>query len=645
MNKRVTDIAEAIRKIAPGFLAVSTAAVLIFCGSYFRVFENNELDTLDLRFRLRPFMPVTDKVVIIEIGDDSIKKIGRFPFDRGYHTALVKALSEHGARAIMFDIFFSEPGGNDADFAQAIKAAGNVYLPYVFDLDYRKKQAIPEAGGYIAQSLANLSAAAAGTGHINVIPDPDGKYRRVPLLIKYGGALNPYLSFRLACDFLRIPSDGIHLIPGKYIQCGPVIKIPLDECSNAVVNYAGEWGKFYKHYSYVDILQSHAARLSGEQPVLDLNIFKNKICLVGLTATGTADLHPNPFGPLYPALSIHADIINSILNNRFVTRAPKIANLIILFILMTSIGAAVYKTKPLKGFLALAGSVTIYSAVSILLFIYRGLWVDMFYPLLVMAFIYLASILGMYVLELKRKLLLENELQIAKKIQQSYLPKTLPEIIGFEIAATMHTAHDVGGDLYDFYEFRAGNLGVMIGDVSGKGIPASLFMTTVSGALKFSALQDIYPADVLRDLNLKLIAGTSTNLFVTIFYAVFNAKEKIMAYASGGHLPALHLPKDSTARFLDADDGLPVGMLEGPYSDHKISFSTGDIFVFYTDGITEAMNQKREMYGAKRLLAAVEKNKDRNAQDLLRAIEADVRQFEPKHRQHDDITFIVVKIV
>ena len=352
----------------PLFIFISGTVLLLLGGSYVRIFEKNELDTLDMRFRLRGPVPVTDKVAIVEIGDDTLEKLGRFPFDRRYHALLINVLSQYGARAVLFDIFFSEPDENDAELEQAIKKAGNVYLPYVFDVADAQKQRVPQAQHYAAQSLENLQRFSAGGGHINVFADGDGKYRRAPPLIKYKEALYPYLSLRLVSDYLGIPAQDITLKPGQYVQLGPQIRIPLDDNSNMMVNYAGEWGKFYQHYSYLDVLRSYLSLQAKEKPALDLDVFRDKICLIGLTATGTADLHPTAFASLYPALAIHADLINSILTHRFITRVPKAVNLLMVLICAGLIAAGVLRSKPFKGFLIFTGLLLVYGLSSILLF-------------------------------------------------------------------------------------------------------------------------------------------------------------------------------------------------------------------------------------------------------------------------------------
>ena len=118
-----------------------------------------------------------------------------------------------------------------------------------------------------------------------------------------------------------------------------------------------------------------------------------------------------------------------------------------------------------------------------------------------------------------------------------------------------------------------------------------------------------------------------------------------MTYANGGHLPILYLTKGKPSEFLDVYEGCPLGLLEGDYSGGKIAFKKVDIFVLYTDGVTEAMNAKSQMYEKERLASVVERSRDRSSQELLTAIDKDLRKFEPRSKQHDDITFIVIKIV
>jgi CHASE2 domain-containing sensor protein len=634
---------KSLKKIL-AFIVLPLAALFIFAVSFFHWLDSYEFETLDARFLLRPPIKVTDKVVFIEIAEDTFEKLGRFPFGRNYHALLTKALSEAGAKYIFFDLFFSEPQEYDSEFEEAMKSAGNVYLPLALEINTRKKTKLFAAHGYRAKSLDSLRKSAKGDGHINIVEDIDGKFRKVPVYIKYQEAFYPFVSFLMACDYLGIKRQDIKFIPGKYVICGKNLKVPLDENSNMLINFSGKWGATYKHYSYADVLQSYLADMSAQKPVIDLNIFKDKVCIVCLTAAGTVDLHPNPFQELYPAAGIHAEVFNSIINKQFVRRSPRRLNLLILVILVAVTALFTLKTKPIKGLLFSLAIVFLFIIIAAALFDIYGLWIDLFYPICVIFLVYLAFTVYKYVGEWKSRLILEKELDIAKKIQESFLPKEISAIKGLEVATAMFTARQVGGDLYDFVQFSPLKFGVMIGDVSGKGIPASLFMAMVVGAFKFFTKESIKPQDTLLYLNNKLVKEASSNLFVTVFYSVFDMEKMSFSYANGGHMPVLYFSRDAKPAFLDVDEGMPLGLMEGSYSGKSLSFKQGDVFIYYTDGVTEAANAKLELYGNDRLIKVVTANQGFSAKEILEAISKDIRKFEPKARQHDDITLVVVKV-
>lgn len=618
--------------------------VLVLAISYFRILDSYELETLDARFRLRPKPVTTDKIVLIEIGDDTIKNLGQWPIQRNYHALLIKALADSGARAIIYDIFFGEEREYDDALEYAIRDAGMVYLPSIFELDPKKSNRFAVADKYNAKNLSRFSDVSKGEGHINIFPDIDGKFRRIPPVVKYKKNWHPYISFLATCNYLGIPAKDITMVPRKYISCGP-IKIPLDDSSNIIINFSGKWKDAYKHYSFYDIVQSYLAQDAGQKPILDLGIFKDKVCVVGLTATGTVDLHPNPLEQLYPGFGIHAEIFNSMLNGLFISRASRGVNLAILIFLILLTVLVALKIRPVVGLLFVLAMEALFGISGILFFNIFGIWIDLFYPAVALVLIYLSLTLYKYMREWKKMLLMESELNIAKRIQESFLPKSLPHIEGAEIEAAMFTAKQVGGDLYDFRIFSPSKLGVMIGDVSGKGVPASLFMAMVTSEFKFLAAPQAAPESVLSGLNARLVKESSSNLFVTMFYMIFDIKALTARFSNGAHLPVIHLVSGGGVELLDVSEGTPLGLVDSEYGSKEIKFKKGDLFVFYTDGVTEAMDKKGNMYGQERLISAVKANSGLSSKELLGKIEKDVRRFEPKSNQHDDITLLVIKIV
>lgn len=269
---------------------------------------------LDFLFRSRP-APVADPdIVFIEIAEDGIQQIGRWPWPREYHAALVQVLTEWKAKSIVFDVIFSEPSDNYNDdvFTEALKTTDHIYFPVVRE---PSKQG-PEIW---VHSLPQFEKYAKGTGHINITPDADGTLRRIHPYLESDGESHPHLSLRVAYDAL-----------GRPVPSPEQLKLPLDDRGDFLINWQNTWQKSFKHYSYLEILRSYDQIEKGNQGKYSPEDFKGKICLIGLTATGHADIKANPLEANYPALGVHANLINSILTQKFVRPAGKIDNYLFL---------------------------------------------------------------------------------------------------------------------------------------------------------------------------------------------------------------------------------------------------------------------------------------------------------------------------
>src|SRR6185503_5416461 len=180
-------------KTPAGLTALVAMIIGILAGSWFHAFNGMELDALDLRFRLRPQIPTTDQIAIIQIDDESLADLKQFPIERKYHASLVQALSQAGAKAIMFDFVFSEDHPDDDELELAINYAGNVYMPNVFGIDTPIRTRVAHARGFSLSTMDRFLTVARGSGHINVNEDSDGKYRKVPAMIEFDDKFYPYL--------------------------------------------------------------------------------------------------------------------------------------------------------------------------------------------------------------------------------------------------------------------------------------------------------------------------------------------------------------------------------------------------------------------------------------------------------------------
>jgi PAS domain S-box-containing protein len=238
----------------------------------------------------------------------------------------------------------------------------------------------------------------------------------------------------------------------------------------------------------------------------------------------------------------------------------------------------------------------------------------------------------------------KSELRIASDIQRSFLPEHIPPVAGFDLAAISVPAMEVGGDFYDFIPGRDGGLGMVIADVSGKSVPAALFMALSRTIVRANATHHQSGTEILQDANDMISADSRSGMFVTLFYGVLDEKTRSLVYANAGHPPPL-LFRISEGDFAELEvTGIALGiMCKMAYEERRISLSTGDVLVLYTDGITEAINRDMEQYGIKRLSSVVRNARALSAQGIMESILEDISRFSGDQAQFDDITMIVVK--
>ncbi len=230
-----------------------------------------------------------------------------------------------------------------------------------------------------------------------------------------------------------------------------------------------------------------------------------------------------------------------------------------------------------------------------------------------------------------------EELSEAQRIQQTLFPGRPPDIPRFAVRGQCLPCLEVGGDWYDYIPLQDGRLGIVLADVSGKGMGAALLMSSTRTVLRLVAESGLPPAEVLCRVNRVLLKDFPRAKFVTMVYALLDPKSGSIAFASAGHLPPL-LVDSRGAHYLETEAGLPLGTRERSFSEHTIEMMAGRRLVFYSDGVTEAMNSSLEEYGETRLRDHVA-NPSASVESLLN----DVRTFTAGHSASDDITVVMVQ--
>jgi len=242
---------------------------------------------------------------------------------------------------------------------------------------------------------------------------------------------------------------------------------------------------------------------------------------------------------------------------------------------------------------------------------------------------------------------IEGELSIAHDIQMGILPKIFPAFPDREevdLFAVMVPAKEVGGDLYDFFFIDEERLCFVIGDVSGKGVPAALFMAVTSTLIKAVALRTAQPASILESVNKDLSRDNPSSMFVTLFCGILNVRTGELHYASGGHNPPALIRAGLPVEWLAGKGGAIVGAVPGlRFPQNATTLLPGDALFLYTDGVTEAMNTEHELYGSPRLLRNVEDCREEAIETTVARVMDDVNAFAGQEPQADDITILVVR--
>jgi serine phosphatase RsbU (regulator of sigma subunit) len=245
----------------------------------------------------------------------------------------------------------------------------------------------------------------------------------------------------------------------------------------------------------------------------------------------------------------------------------------------------------------------------------------------------------MLVQEIRERELLEQELEVARSIQQATLPEEVPKLEGWQIAPYYQPAREVGGDFYDFHLLSEGRLGVVVGDATGKGVPAALVMSTTLGMLRLAAQSYSSPGQILQRVNEALCPYIPANMFVTCFYAILDPESGLLRYA-GHDLPYLH--HDGGAKELRAR-GMPLGLMSSmAYEEMELVLEAGESVLFYTDGLVEAHDPQREMFGFPRLRTLLaEHAEERSLGDYL--LEELYSFVGEGWEQEDDITLVTLR--
>ncbi len=245
--------------------------------------------------------------------------------------------------------------------------------------------------------------------------------------------------------------------------------------------------------------------------------------------------------------------------------------------------------------------------------------------------------------EIIQKQRLDEELILARRMQRDLLPDKPPVFEHFDIAGVNVPSEAVGGDYYDYIPLTHKDLGIVVGDVSGKGVPAAFVMASLRAALRIEASSHYAISTILSRVNDFLFESTEPEVFVTAFYGVLDTESKLLTYADAGHNPPLFLKADGGLEML-SEGGMLLGAFPGAlYHEYRVSFETNDLLLLYTDGVTEAENKNGEQFGVDRLVEIARRSAPEGSRAVIRKLLSAIRKHTGKAGLQDDVTIVAIR--
>lgn len=245
--------------------------------------------------------------------------------------------------------------------------------------------------------------------------------------------------------------------------------------------------------------------------------------------------------------------------------------------------------------------------------------------------------------EYTEKTIMEREISIAKGIQERLLPKSIPELEGYSVDTHIIQCNELGGDFYNIYKMQENKYVFMVGDVSGKGIPAALIMSNIQALIQAIFQEDIDLSSGMEKINRLLFESTEQNRYATLIFLVLDIDSHNIHYINAGHNQPFLCKTDTELKYLDKG-GIPIGIFpKATYETETLSLETGDTIVLYTDGITEAQNPNEVEFGQLNLEKSIKENISLSPSDIIQRIISDLEQFKIGHRQNDDLTLLIIK--
>ncbi len=686
-----------------GAAALFTCLLVLAVGSDTVPTERIRNALTDIYQRLSPRV-VTDEfpVVVVEIDQASLQRFGPWPWPRTRIADLTDRLFHFGARAVGYDIVFSEPdrfgganllrlfpeapeelkrqlmGLKDPDEVLAKSVGGPNHFTVVgragvihedeaspgvsskFPVFAKFDDVTLEGLRSYPAALTNIPGidfVAIGQGALNWEPDSDGVLRRVPLLVDIAGQRTP--SFALELMRVAMISDTFH-------ETGDTVEpeIGLNSKSNALRSVQVKDlevpvqpdGTMLLHFT-----GPVKGRTVSAVPILlgiqGQDLVKGKIVIIGFSGVGIEDLVPTPVHPKTPGSDVHAQVIEAFHYGNWLNRPHWAAQ--IEWGVAILLGVAAVLGLPLLS----PGRAVVWSTLTAcivlascgLAFVYGRLVLDATLPLMGAGIPATLNMAGILLSTERRRRELrvivaaeETRAEEASKIQLAMLPtagslRALPSPV--DVWPVLEPAQSVGGDFYDAFMLDERRLYFTVGDVTGKGVSAALFMSVVKALSKSLMLRDSGEFEtVIADISREVSRDNPEEMFATALLGIMDVETGRIIMCNAGHENPIVLRRDGTAELWEMEGGPPFCVLDGyPYPAEELVLGAGDALIIVTDGVSEAWSQDGELFGRERMTEALDGLSSQvNSQQLAQAIVNTVRSYEAGREPVDDLTVLAI---
>lgn len=637
-----------------------------------------------------PRKRVLDPAVIVAVDDESLRRIGQWPWSRDVLARLIDRVAARQPAAIGVDILFTEPDRSSPDrLAEYLSRRDSELAKRLAQLRpndeilaeslARSRAVIGVAGVDSAIAKGNPPAPARITGHPPPLPRYPGALRSLPVIDHAAaghGLLNadpergivrrvplaaylddqPVLTLALECFRVaaRLPSFALNWTSAglRSVQIGDLV-VPSHDNGRAWIHFSPHDPRRY--ISAADVLE-------GKD---DPRRLYQSIALVGVTALALLDQNTTARGERMPGLEIHAQLVENIVEGGLLSR-PTWGRFVEALVFALAAGLLVFyvpRTRSRTSFAMLAACWIVIGAAGVVAYAYTRTLFDPTAPITGATLLYGLMLSATLVAsdrqrrQLTARLASEREaaarvtgeLEAARRIQTGMLPtreSALRTERRLEIFAHMKAAREVGGDLYDFFPLDANRFVVIVGDVSDKGLPAAMFMAVSKALAKSCALRTSGgPAALMTQFNAEISRENPEQLFVTLVALIIDLNTGELVYCNAGHEPPILVRKAGEALTLDDGGGPPLCVIDDfPYEEARVMLEPRDMLTLASDGITEAMNRTGALYGRARLKALVDApaRRDLDVTILGNEILTAIKTFEAGAEPFDDQTLLLV---